>query len=77
MPADPPGLDITYEIEDSATLLKVQKPFAVYTPGECVYDLIFSVSNFATGGPLPSFLTFTEQNGFHVRSSNPADFGVY
>ena len=52
-------------------------PFASYTPGECVYDLSYTAAHFGNGKPLPGFLTFDQETGFEVRTSNPADFGTY
>ena len=54
----------------------VPKPFAAYTPSECVYDLDYTVSIFDKGNePLPDFITFNPEIGFEIQSSDPNDFG--
>ena len=76
VPRDPPGTDITYEITNNADILNVLGPLAVYTPQECVYDLTFTAKVFNSNDPLPSFLIYSEEEGFNLETNNPDDFGV-
>ena len=48
-PVDPPGTEITYEIQSVAEETIVPAPFAAYTPSECLYDLEYTALIFNSG----------------------------
>ena len=76
-PAEPPGTEITCQIGNNAAMCVVPTPTPIYTPTECMYDLIMEARIFGSNDPLPSFITFSQEQGIQIKSSDPNDKGIY